>query len=118
VGDTQGRRHRCAYRFLLARPRWVCASVVCACEIDALAAYCLSLDKIYLLPISLVAGRRAVSLRLAPTKNNQRLGIHWAAKYELGAIAQLGERLHGMQEVAGSSPASSIDRHGVEQRPY
>jgi PD-(D/E)XK endonuclease len=87
-------------------------------EIDALAAYCLSLDKIYLLPISLVAGRRAVSLRLAPTKNNQRLGIHWAAKYELGAIAQLGERLHGMQEVAGSSPASSIDRHGVEQRPY
>ncbi len=27
---------------------------------------------------------------------------------DLGAIAQLGERLHGMQEVAGSSPASSI----------
>tara|TARA_B100001105_G_scaffold67552_1_gene52921 strand:- start:1642 stop:1818 length:177 start_codon:yes stop_codon:yes gene_type:complete len=25
----------------------------------------------------------------------------------LGAIAQLGERLHGMQEVAGSIPASS-----------
>src|SRR5207244_745815 len=25
-----------------------------------------------------------------------------------GAIAQLGERLHGMQEVAGSSPAGSI----------
>jgi hypothetical protein len=24
-----------------------------------------------------------------------------------GAIAQLGERLHGMQEVAGSIPASS-----------
>jgi hypothetical protein len=31
-----------------------------------------------------------------------------AADYRLGAIAQLGERLHGMQEVAGSSPASSI----------
>ncbi len=28
---------------------------------------------------------------------------------ELGAIAQLGERLRGTQEVAGSSPASSID---------
>ena len=26
----------------------------------------------------------------------------------LGAIAQLGERLRGTQEVAGSSPASSI----------
>jgi hypothetical protein len=25
-----------------------------------------------------------------------------------GAIAQLGERLHGMQEVVGSSPTSSI----------
>jgi hypothetical protein len=30
-----------------------------------------------------------------------------AADHALGAIAQLGERLHGMQEVAGSSPASS-----------
>jgi hypothetical protein len=30
-----------------------------------------------------------------------------AAPFSLGAIAQLGERLHGMQEVAGSSPASS-----------
>src|SRR5205085_2276173 len=29
-----------------------------------------------------------------------------------GAIAQLGERLHGMQEVAGSSPASSIGSKG------
>lgn len=26
---------------------------------------------------------------------------------QAGAIAQLGERLHGMQEVAGSIPASS-----------
>lgn len=26
---------------------------------------------------------------------------------DFGAIAQLGERLHGMQEVAGSIPASS-----------
>ena len=26
-----------------------------------------------------------------------------------GAIAQLGERLHGMQEVAGSIPASSTN---------
>ena len=27
---------------------------------------------------------------------------------ELGAIAQLGERLHGMQEVVGSNPIGSI----------
>ncbi len=31
----------------------------------------------------------------------------------LGAIAQLGERLHGMQEVGGSIPPSStIDHYG------
>ena len=29
--------------------------------------------------------------------------------YEDGAIAQLGERLHGMQEVVGSNPIGSID---------
>ncbi len=28
-----------------------------------------------------------------------------------GAIAQLGERLHGMQEVRGSIPRSSTKRH-------
>ncbi len=33
---------------------------------------------------------------------------------ELGAIAQLGERLHGMQEVAGSIPASSTILTKVE----
>ena len=44
-----------------------------------------------------------------PTKNGQRACLNWAADYELpGAIAQLGERLRGTQEVAGSSPASSI----------
>ncbi len=31
----------------------------------------------------------------------------------LGAIAQLGERLHGMQEVAGSIPASSKSEYLV-----
>jgi hypothetical protein len=29
----------------------------------------------------------------------------------LGAIAQLGERRHGMAEVEGSSPSSSIGKH-------
>jgi prevent-host-death family protein len=77
-------------------------------EIDAVAAYCEELDRCYLLPIELVAERRAVSLRLEPPKNGQRAALNWAADYELhGAIAQLGERLRGTQEVAGSSPASS-----------
>lgn len=34
----------------------------------------------------------------------------------VGAIAQLGERLHGMQEVAGSIPASS--NFDVYPRPH
>ena len=31
--------------------------------------------------------------------------------YHVGGLAQLGERLHGMQEVSGSIPLSST-RHG------
>jgi hypothetical protein len=41
----------------------------------------------------------------------------WAALYDVlapGAIAQLGERLHGMQEVVGSSPTSSTILTTVE----
>lgn len=78
-----------------------------AAEIDAIGAYCYELDQCYLLPVGLVAGRRAIQLRLAPSRNNQAVGIKWAKDYELGAIAQLGERRHGMAEAAGSSPASS-----------
>jgi prevent-host-death family protein len=76
-------------------------------EIDAVAAYCQALDRVFLLPASEVAGRSAFWLRVAPTKNAQRAAINWADDYSLGAIAQLGERLRGTQEVAGSSPASS-----------
>ena len=74
-------------------------------EVDAIGLYCAELDKCYLLPMSLAAGRRGIHLRLAPCRNNQRQSIHWANQYELGAIAQLGERLAGSEEVAGSSPA-------------
>jgi hypothetical protein len=76
-------------------------------EVDAVALYCAELDKCYLIPIAVADGKRVIHLRLDPCKNNQQQSINWASQYELGAIAQLGERLHGMQEVAGSSPASS-----------
>ena len=81
-------------------------------EIDAVAAYCAQLRECYLLPISMVAGRSYIHLRLAATRNNQESRINWAKHYELGAIAQLGERLAGSEEAAGSSPASSIFRRG------
>jgi hypothetical protein len=83
-------------------------------DIDAYAAYCPDVDKCYFLPVETFGNRVAIQLRLGPTKNNQNLRINWARDYEFaatigrpGAIAQLGERVHGMHEVAGSSPAGS-----------
>ena len=42
--------------------------------------------------------------------HNQELAINYAADYELGAIAQLGERVTGSHEVGGSNPPSSTPR--------
>ena len=79
-----------------------------AAEIDLLAAYCGDLDRCYLVPVRDVAGQSMLHLRLAPARNNQVVGVKFAADYEFsGAIAQLGERVTGSHEVAGSSPASS-----------
>ena len=68
------------------------------------------------LPFARFEGRSQILLRLAPTSNNQQSGVNWARDFELerlnflrpGAIAQLGERLRGTQEVGGSSPPGSI----------
>jgi hypothetical protein len=76
-------------------------------EVDAVAIYCLELDRCYFVPIDVVEGRTCIHLRLAPSKNNQKMSIHWASDYELGAIAQLGERRAGSAKVVGSSPTSS-----------
>ena len=85
-------------------------------EIDAIAAWCRETSECYLLPPALFDGRSSVLLRLRPTRNNQRLRINWARDYtfaatlgQRGAIAQLGERLRGTQEVGGSSPPGSIE---------
>jgi hypothetical protein len=83
-------------------------------EVDAFAAYCAELDRCYFLPYALFESRTQLLLRLAPTQNNQKLGINWASQYEFearlgreGAVAQLGERCHGMAEVTGSIPVGS-----------
>jgi hypothetical protein len=84
-------------------------------EIDAVAAYSSDLDRCYFLPMEVVGRKRNVQLRLAPARNNQRDRVNWADDFEFaatlgtrqGAIAQLGERLDGIQKVAGSSPAGS-----------
>jgi prevent-host-death family protein len=76
-------------------------------EIDAVAAYSGELNRVFLIPADEAANRAAFYLRIEPPKNGQRAAINWADKYSLGAIAQLGERVSGTHEVAGSSPAGS-----------
>ena len=84
-------------------------------EIDAVAVYCQELTRAYLLPAAEVAGRSAIQLRLSAARNARRAAINWAESYELaGAVAQLGERRHGMAEVRGSSPLSSTPQTGDE----
>ena len=86
-------------------------------EVDAFAAYSMELDRCYFLPFAEFAGRRNLQLRLAPSRNNQQAGINWAEAYEFGAtlgtpgaVAQLGERLDGIQEVRGSIPLGSTEK--------
>jgi prevent-host-death family protein len=87
-------------------------------EVDLIAAHDHETGSSYLIPFDLVLGMTAIQLRLSPPKNGQRASIHFAADHTLaGAIAQLGERVHGMHEVAGSSPAGSTpqsDGDGME----
>jgi hypothetical protein len=71
-------------------------------EVDAFAAYSPDLDRCFLLPPELWAGRRAVQLRTSPALNNQIRRINWAGNYDFaarlrafGAVAQLGERVAG-----------------------
>jgi PD-(D/E)XK nuclease superfamily protein len=77
-------------------------------EIDLFAVYCAEQNGCYLLPADRLAGRRAISLRLSEPRNKQRACVNLASDFSFdGAIAQLGERVTGSHEVAGSSPASS-----------
>jgi prevent-host-death family protein len=86
-------------------------STYSADEIDAVALYCDELHSVYLIPAKVIAGQSAIQLRLRAPKNAQRAAINWAEQYLLsGAVAQLGERRHGMAEVRGSSPLSSTSQ--------
>ncbi len=92
-------------------------------EIDAVAGYCPDLRHCFLAPISVVAGRSMLHLRLAPARNNQKQLTHAAADYDLakmidqlGAVAQLGERRRGTAEARGSSPLSSTDDEAAQPR--
>ena len=85
-------------------------------ELDAFGIYCPETAECYLLPATEFVAYRQVHLRLAPSRNNQVEGVRWARDHVFaatlsrlrGPIAQLGERLDGIQKVAGSIPAGSI----------
>jgi hypothetical protein len=61
-------------------------------EIDSVGAYSRELRRCFLIPVDEVSGRRAMYLRLDPTRNNQAERIRWASDYEFPAmIARLQE---------------------------
>lgn len=92
-------------------------------EIDAVAAYCPDLDRCYLIPVKVIAGMRAISLRLAETKNGQKASLNWGSEYELeGAVAQLEVALpwHGRgrrfeSDQLHSSVATDVELVGAHQ---
>jgi hypothetical protein len=88
-------------------PHGYVRSTYTAEEVDGFGLYCHELKRCFYVPIEKVAGRTHMHLRLAPAVNNQEAAINFAADYDFGAIAQLGERRHGMAEAGGSSPPSS-----------
>ena len=98
--------------------------VYTAGEIDAMAAYCPDLNRCFYIPAERVDGHQEMSLRTAPSRNNQSERINWADDYAferlestvLGAVAQLGERCDGIAEVRGSSPLGSITS-ALDERP-
>jgi prevent-host-death family protein len=79
-----------------------------ASEIELFGVYCDELDRCFLVPVSSADGQHQLHLRLTPPRNGQRACITLAEDHTFdGAVAQLGERRHGMAEARGSSPLSS-----------
>jgi PD-(D/E)XK nuclease superfamily protein len=95
-------------------PRGYVVSSYSTEEIDALAVYCAAIEQVFLVPVEVVAGKRQLHLRVTPPRNSQLTCINLASEYQLGAIAQLGERSAGSRKVAGSSPASSTPQAEAE----
>jgi hypothetical protein len=60
-------------------------TIYTADEIDAIAAYSPDLHRCFLIPISEASNRRALHLRLDPTRNNQAQRIKWARDYEFAS---------------------------------
>src|SRR5262245_12837572 len=55
-------------------------------EVDYFAVYCPQTSGVYLIPIDDVPNRWTGSLRLEPTRNQQRLGVRYADDYAIGKV--------------------------------
>ena len=60
-------------------------------EIDYFAVFCPETRNSYLIPVAEVPLKRQASLRVAPARNNQRLGVRLAARFELGRAPPTAE---------------------------
>src|SRR6185312_2484167 len=78
IGDVLN--SRCATR--RHTPRRYIKTTYSTDEIDVIAAYAQETDQCYLIPIEEAAGMASLSLRLAPTRNNQATNVRWARDYE------------------------------------
>jgi hypothetical protein len=85
-------------------------------EIDFLIAYAGELDRCFVLPPSIFAGKHQVQLRLRPSRNHQRACINLADDYDFdGAVAQLARAFgwqpkgQGFESPQLHSPATSPD---------
>jgi hypothetical protein len=93
-------------------------------EVDVIAAYCPPLDRCFAVPASRFEGHAQLYLRVVPSRNNQQIGVNWADDFALerlhwlpqGAVAQLGERLDGIQKATGSSPVGSTEEAAQDGR--
>jgi PD-(D/E)XK endonuclease len=94
-------------------------------EVDLIAVYCPPIDRCYVVPADRFHGHPTIRLRVAPSRNNQRIGVNWADDFAFerltwlpnqGAVAQLGERLAGSQKATGSSPVGSTDEAAHDGR--
>jgi PD-(D/E)XK nuclease superfamily protein len=54
-------------------------------EIDAVAAYCLGIDRAFYFPVEWLNGRRVVQLRVSPSRNKQHRLINRAEDFEFAA---------------------------------
>jgi hypothetical protein len=100
-------------------------STYSAAEIDLFAVWSSELDRCFLLPPSIFAGRSEVRLRLTPSRNNQQACINLADEYDFdGAVAQLarafgwqpkGQGFESPQLHTDPAPASPVRLVGCDE---